>query len=139
METLLRNATDADADRIVSFWHDAGASMTPLDSVEHVRRLIAHPTARLLLAEAGTAIIGTLIGTFDGWRGNMYRLVVHPDRRREGIARQLVAQVELYFAQQGARRITVLVEADRPWAAEFWTAIGYPLDTHVVRHLGLLP
>ena len=82
MDTVFRNATDADAERIVRFWHDAGASMTPLDSAEHVRRLIAHPTARLLLAEAGTAIIGTLIGTFDGWRGNMYRLVVNPDRRR---------------------------------------------------------
>ena len=45
--------TDADAERIVSFWHDAGASMRPLDSVEHVRRLSRHPTAWLLLAEAG--------------------------------------------------------------------------------------
>jgi GNAT superfamily N-acetyltransferase len=138
LDTVFRHATDADADRVVRFWHDSGASMTPLDSVEHVRRLIAHPAARLLLAEADGDIIGTLIGTFDGWRGNMYRLVVHPARRREGIARQLVAQIEAFFAQHGARRITVLVEADRPWAAEFWTAIGYPLDTHVVRHLGQL-
>jgi hypothetical protein len=30
------------------------------------------------------------------------------------------------------------VEADRPWAAEFWTAIGYPRDDHIVRHLGIL-
>jgi ribosomal protein S18 acetylase RimI-like enzyme len=133
-----RHATLDDAERIVAFWHDAGASMGPLDSVAHVRRLIAHPTARLVVAESAHGVIGTLIGTFDGWRGNMYRLAVHPDRRREGIARQLVKQVEAFFAEQGARRITVLVEADRPWATAFWTAAGYPPDTHIVRHLGIL-
>jgi GNAT superfamily N-acetyltransferase len=136
MDTVFRSATDAD--RIVRFWHNSGASMTPLDSVECVRRLIAHPTARLLLAEADGEIIGTLIGTFDGWRGNMYRLVVHPDRRREGIGRQLVRRIEGFFAECGARRITVLIEADRPWAVAFWTAIGYPFDPRILRHVGTL-
>jgi GNAT superfamily N-acetyltransferase len=68
----------------------------------------------------------------------MYRLVVRPDHRRQGIGRELVRRVERVFAEWGVRRITVLVEADRPWAAEFWTAIGYPRDDHIVRHLGIL-
>ena len=33
---------------------------------------------------------------------------------------------------------TVLVEVDRPWAAEFWKSVGYPRDEHIVRHLGIL-
>ena len=46
-----------------------------------------HPDyARLAVAEEGDALIGTLLGSFDGWRGNMYRLVVDPSRRRQGIA-----------------------------------------------------
>ena len=36
------------------------------------------------------------------------------------------------------RRITALVEVDRPWATAFWTAVGYPLDDRVVRHVGTL-
>ena len=39
---------------------------------------------------------------------------------------------------QGVRRITVLIEVDRPWAMEFWTAVGYPRDDHIVRHVGTL-
>lgn len=134
----LRAATTDDAERIVRFWQDAGASMGPTDSVEHVRRAIAHPAAVLILAEAEQEMIGTLLGTFDGWRGNMYRLVVRPDRRRQGIGRQLVKRVEQFFAERGARRITVLIEADRPWAVAFWAAVGYPRDHHIVRHVGTM-
>ncbi len=36
------------------------------------------------------AIVATLIAAWDGWRGNMYRLAVAPELRREGIARTLV-------------------------------------------------
>jgi ribosomal protein S18 acetylase RimI-like enzyme len=57
------------------------------DSVEQVRRVIEHPSALLVVAESSRELLGTLIGTYDGWRGNMYRLVVRPDRRREGIGR----------------------------------------------------
>ena len=134
----LRAATLDDAERIVRFWHDSGASMGPGDSVESVGRAISHPAVLMVLAEAGGDLVGTLLGTFDGWRGNMYRLVVDPAWRRQGIARQLVKRVEQFFAECGARRITVLIEVDRPWAVEFWTAVGYPRDHRIVRHVGTM-
>jgi GNAT superfamily N-acetyltransferase len=134
----LRAATAGDAERIVQFWRDSGASMGANDSVEQVRRAIEHPAALLVVAESKNELLGTLIGTYDGWRGNLYRLVVRLDRRREGIGRQLVTRVEQFFAERGARRITVLIEVDRPWAVDFWTAVGYPRDHHIVRHVGTI-
>ena len=133
-----RRAIPDDAESILQFWRDSGASMSTTDEVEYVRRVANNPMAVFLLAVADNEIIGSLIGTFDGWRGNMYRLVVRPDRRRQGIARQLVRQVEQVFAEWGVRRVTALVEADRPTAMAFWSAVGYPRDTHVVRHLAVL-
>jgi GNAT superfamily N-acetyltransferase len=133
-----RTASGDDAERVVRFWHDAGASMTANDSVERVRLAIEHPAALLAIAEAGDQLVGTLLGTYDGWRGNMYRLVVRPGRRREGIGRQLVRRIEQFFAERGATRITVLIEVDRPWAVDFWTAVGYPRDHHIVRHVGTI-
>ena len=112
--------------------------MGPTDQVEQVRRVVNNPAAVLVVAVAESGIVGSLLGTFDGWRGNMYRLVVHPSWRRQGIARQLVQHVERKFAEWGVRRITVLIEVDCPWAVEFWTAVGYPRDDHIVRHVGTL-
>ncbi|MGH7895528.1 MAG: GNAT family N-acetyltransferase, partial [Candidatus Binatia bacterium] len=89
--------------------------------------------AHVLVAEVGSRVIGSIIGSFDGWRGNFYRLTVHPEFRRRGIARALVAEVEQRLARQGAKRITALVETDRPWAMSFWEAVGYRVDERVVR------
>ena len=133
-----RRATPHDAEPILGFWKDSGASMGATDDVEHLRRVVKNPAAVLLLAVAEDEIVGTLLGAFDGWRGNLYRLVVHPSRRRQGIARRLVREVEHIFGEWGVRRITVLIEVDRPWAMEFWTAVGYPRDNHIVRHVGTL-
>jgi GNAT superfamily N-acetyltransferase len=131
-----RRATPEDAASILQFWKDSGASMGTTDEIEYVRQVAEHPAAVFLLALIDDKIVGSLLGTFDGWRGNMYRLVVAPERRPQGIARQLVRRVEQVFLRWGVKRTTVLVEVDRPWAMEFWAAVGYPRDEHIVRHVG---
>jgi ribosomal protein S18 acetylase RimI-like enzyme len=133
-----RRATFKDAEAILRLWQDSGASMGVTDEPDYVRRAAEHSTAIFVLALDGDEIIGSLLGTFDGWRGNMYRLVVHPRHRRQGIGRELVRHVELAFAELDVRRITALVEVDRPDAIAFWSAVGYPRDEHVIRHVGVI-
>jgi len=87
----------------------------------------------VLVAEADQRIVGSLIATFDGWRGNMYRIAVHPDYRRRGIGRALVKEGERCLTKQGAKRITALVEEKYPWATAFWSNIGYEIEPGIVR------
>jgi ribosomal protein S18 acetylase RimI-like enzyme len=87
------------------------------------------------VAEVGGRVIGSVIGAFDGWRGNLYRLAVHPDYSRRGVARALVAEAERGLAREGAKRITALVEKDHPRATGFWAAAGYGVDERIVRYI----
>jgi ribosomal protein S18 acetylase RimI-like enzyme len=87
------------------------------------------------VAETEGRLVGSIIGTFDGWRGNIYRLAVHPDCRRRGIARALVGEVEKRLIQQGAKRNSALVEKNHPLAMNFWEAAGYRVDERIVRRV----
>ena len=134
----IQRATPDDADALVAFWAAAGASMGNTDNADCVRAVIVYSRAVMLLAIDDGRIVGSLLGTFDGWRGHMYRLAVEPSQRRRGIATALVRQMEQSFREWGVRRVNVLVERDRPWATAFWTSVGYPRDERMDRHVASL-
>jgi ribosomal protein S18 acetylase RimI-like enzyme len=132
---VLRECRSEEVGAVLELWRQADATPGVTDNANDLRRTVVESQAHVLVAEAEGQVVGSIIGTFDGWRGNIYRLAVHPDHRRQGIARALVAEVEKRLAQQGAKRITALVEKDHPWAMSFWEAVGYRVDERIVRRV----
>lgn len=129
---LIRECCSEEAAALLELWQAAGTSPSITDTLTDIRKAIDSPAA-VLVAEAHQRIVGSLIATFDGWRGNMYRIAVHPDYRLRGIARALVAKGEEFLTKQGAKRITALVETQYPWATTFWSSIGYEIEPGIVR------
>jgi ribosomal protein S18 acetylase RimI-like enzyme len=116
---------------VLALWDRArsGHAETP-DSFEALQRL---DDGALLVDERDGEIVGALIAAFDGWRGNMYRLAVRPERRREGIARQLVEAGEERLRALGAPKVTALVGRGDTQAEGLWRAAGYKDDDEIGR------
>ena len=129
---LIRECRPEEAEALLTLWQAAGTSPSITDTIADVRRVI-ESTAFVLVAEADQRIVASLIAAFDGWRGNMYRIAVHPDYRRGGIGRALVEEGERCLAKQGAKRITALVEEKYPWASAFWSSVGYEIEPGILR------
>ena len=130
----IRDCCAEEVEAVLQLWRQA-THPSATDTADDLRRAVAGNSADVLIALVGSRIVGSIIGAFDGWRGNVYRLAVHPEHRRRGIARALVAEVEKRLSDKGARRITALVEKDHPWADRFWQAVGYDLDSRIARHV----
>jgi ribosomal protein S18 acetylase RimI-like enzyme len=131
----IRAATTADIADVLELWSQArSANASTPDTRESLEALLsASPGALLVAQHEPDGIVGALIAAWDGWRGNMYRLAVHPHRRREGIARALVEAGERRLRTKGARRITALVAHEEVEAVDFWTEAGYARDTTIAR------
>jgi|SRR4051794_24553956 ribosomal protein S18 acetylase RimI-like enzyme len=124
---------------LLSLWNAAEATPSPTDTVDDLERALGNDRFACLVAEADGVLVGSIIAAFDGWRGNIYRLAVRPERRRQGIARQLVDAAHDAFARWGVRRITALVERDHAWAVSFWRAVGYSHDAKMARFVRNVP
>ncbi|WP_410819060.1 GNAT family N-acetyltransferase [Micromonospora sp. 050-3] len=68
---------------------------------------------------------GVVMGTFDGRRGWILRLAVHPQHRRRGIATRLVAELEVRLRRIGCPRVNLLVLPDNAAGLAFWQRLGY--------------
>lgn len=138
----LRTGTADDAAAVLTLWERAGVHPTSTDDVPAIVTLVARDDEALLIAERGGVMVGTLIASWNGWRGTMYRLAVVPELRRRGIASALVREGERRLRQRGCRRaVALIVDDDDDHAVGFWTGVGYtphPMQRYV-RTLGAGP
>lgn len=119
---------------MLELWRRARSPAAVTPNNEHVvSQLIDHVADALLVAEFDGEIVGALIATWDGWRGNMYRLAVLPHLRRQGIATRLVNAGHEHLSRKGARRITALVAHEEDDAVQLWRALGYQQDEQISR------
>jgi len=137
----IRQSRPDEGQQILALWQEADATPSPTDTRDEVMKLLGEAAAVLLVAESDGRLVGTVIGGWDGWRGNIYRLAVLPAYRRRGIARALVGEAERRLHGIGARRISALVESDHPWATDFWDSLGasgYRHDERMRRYVKTL-
>ena len=137
-EIILRQCLEGEIGSVLELWQAAGSTPSVTDTREALLTTINSGASSVIVAVSGDTIAGSIIAGFDGWRGNVYRLAVHPDFQRMGIARRLVSEAEEWLRGQGAKRVGAVVEKDHPWAVGFWESAGFvlePLDLRYVRNL----
>jgi ribosomal protein S18 acetylase RimI-like enzyme len=135
-EVTIRRCRSKDVQAVLDLWmQERSEHASAADRLDDVERLIEDSPAALLVAERGGEIVGALIAGWDGWRGNMYRLAVSREHRREGVGTALARAGEEYLHNCGVRRVTALVAFDDEAAGAFWESTGYPEDREIGRRV----
>ena len=137
-EWTIRSAAPQDAQTVLDLWAAADSLPSVTDTPEGLLALLATDAEALLLAEIDGTVIGSLIAAWDGWRGSFYRLAVHPDHRRRGIATALLREGERRLRARGAVRLTAIVADSDTVAVGFWAAAGYAKQDDRARFVRLI-
>lgn len=135
----IRAVTQPDIDSIIALWAIVFPEYSdPLrpqrDPRTNIQRKLAFGDGLFWLAIVDGAVVGTAMAGYDGHRGWIYSLGVHPAHRRSGIGQALVRHLEAHLQAQGCPKINLQVLDTNPAALQFWQQLGYEADA--VRSLG---
>ena len=119
-----RTCSPEDIDAVLAFWNTAtlGGSTNTREAIE---TFLDHDAELFITVWDGDALIGTVMGAWDGWRAHFARLAVNPEYRRRGIARALVDRAEQLLRKRGAKRVYADILKDSPEAFDFWRTLGF--------------
>jgi ribosomal protein S18 acetylase RimI-like enzyme len=82
----------------------------------------------LVVQESSGRIIGSVMAGYDGHRGSVNYLAVHPDAQKQGIGRALMAEVERWCEAEHCPKINLLVRTDNQAVKAFYARLGYGVD-----------
>lgn len=135
-ELAIRPVTRADAAAVLELWRAvfpeyADPSRAHRDPAASIARKLDFGDGLFWLAERAGRVVGTAMAGWDGHRGWLYSLGVHPEARRAGIGARLVAEAERALVARGCPKVNLQILAGNDAAMEFWRRLGYAQDAVV--------
>ena len=134
-DIIIRRVTIEDYDALYALWSSAEQSLRALnpvdDSREGIARYLKRNPTTCYLACMDEWVVGVILTGHDGRRGMIHHMCVHPDVRRQGVARRLVRRAEEALREEGISKVFGLVFKDNDPANAFWEAQGYTLRTNL--------
>lgn len=124
---VIRKVSIKDYEQLIALWKEGNIPYRPQgrDSKKNIQRQLRQPTSFYFVAENQGKIIGAILGTHDGRKGWINRLIVALAYRKKGIAKRLVQEVEQRLTAAGIDIVACLIEDWNDVSTEVFERLGY--------------
>ena len=117
---------ETDYEDVFGLWENAGegVQLSPSDSPEEIQKKLLRDPDLFLVGEVDGAIIGVVLGGYDGRRGMVYHLAVREDHQGRGYGRELMQALEERLRKKGCLKYYLLVTKTNKQAISFYENLG---------------
>jgi ribosomal protein S18 acetylase RimI-like enzyme len=128
MDYTIRQMMLDDYDRAYALWRTAdGVCLDEEDSRDGIALYLRRNQGLCFVAIVGEQLVGTVLCGHEGRRGILRHLVVAPDFRGKGIARDLINHCRAALAREGIRKCNIFVLDSNVEGRRFWEHMGWRL------------
>ncbi len=121
-----------DYDQIHALWEECGFKLGKSDSKDEIKRFIEINSQTSLVGVLAGELIACVLGGFDGRRGLVHHLCVHPDSQGKGYGSQILMRLEAAFREKGIIKMSFWVLASNIGVVKFYDKLGYGLRHDIV-------
>jgi ribosomal protein S18 acetylase RimI-like enzyme len=128
----IRPYEDADEAAVIALWNEVLPDDAPHnDPATAIRNKLAVERDLFFVAVEGGAVVGTVLGGYDGHRGWVYSLAVRPQCQRRGVGSALVRRLEQALAGRGCLKVNLQVRSSNAGVVAFYEKLGYAVEPRV--------
>ena len=124
----IRPYESSDEVQVVQLWTDCGLVVPWNDPHRDIQRKLDVQSELFLVGSLAGKTIATVMAGYDGHRGWINYLAVHPDHQHTGTARRMMAEAEIRLRAAGCPKINLQVRSTNTNVIEFYRKIGYKMD-----------
>ena len=122
----------SDYEEAVKIWKSSGLILRPGDDLDGIKLKLQRDSDLFLVATDGDEIVGVVMGAWDGRRGWINHLAVKPNRRRAGIGRDLIVELERRLLKKGAKKVNAQIYRRNTESFDFFKSVGYEVHSDLV-------
>ena len=131
---------DVDEAAVIALWNEVLPDDAPHnDPATAIRNKLAVERDLFFVAVAGGAVVGTVLGGYDGHRGWVYSLAVKRPCQRQGVGTALVRRLEQALAGRGCLKVNLQVRSSNAGVVAFYEKLGYAVEPRVSMGKRLYP
>jgi len=135
----IRRYDPGDEDAVARLWQLCGLVVPWNDPHRDIARKPADGAEGFLVAILDRAIVAVVMAGYDGHRGWINYLAVHPDQRLQGFGRQMMAAAEATLRAMGCAKINLQIRTTNAEAVGFYERIGFSRDDVISLGKRLVP
>ncbi|WP_297721323.1 GNAT family acetyltransferase [Limnohabitans sp. Rim8] len=121
-----------DRSQVIELWRAVfGYEAAHNDPSLSIAKKLAIKDDLFFVATDGLSVIGTVMAGYDGHRGWLYAVAVHPERRRSGLGDGLVRAAEDALNALGCMKVNLQLLASNEATADFYKSLGYTVEPRV--------
>ncbi len=128
MNIKIRSYEAKDEASVIQLWTDCELVVPWNNPHRDIRRKLNVQPEMFLVGCADGYIVATVMAGYDGHRGWINYLSVHPNHRRSGIGKRMMDEAEIRLREAGCPKINLQVRGTNIKTIEFYNSIGYKVD-----------
>jgi len=128
---LIRPFQTEDEDALVALWKMCELTVPWNNPHKDIARKLQVQPELFLVGILDSSLIATVMGGYEGHRGWINYLAVHPDFRENGYGQEIMNSVETKIREMGCPKINLQIRTGNDKIASFYQKLGFTND-HVV-------
>jgi ribosomal protein S18 acetylase RimI-like enzyme len=125
-------SNDTHRAEVIRLWRDVfGYAAAHSDPGLTIDKKLAVADGMFFVALNQGCVVGTVLAGYDGHRGWLYSLAIHPMHRQQGLGKALVAHAEETLANKGCMKVNLQIMGGNEAVTAFYESLGFTVEPRI--------